>query len=203
MQRVLRIDRNVTRRDQSVMRTNKINIVCILVIFIVYAMYFFPQNTVKAAEAPTEGSSHDLPDSGSSSSSSNANAGTGTGNTPITIRIENDDDDEDDDDDVSDDEEDIQDTEYYYDEEYDIDEPEPQQPQPQEPQQPQTPTDGSGGNGGGHSLDSTPKTADGDIDPRFVFCLALFLVGLGTVVYSRQKRLTYVVGRHSRDDELD
>ena len=186
-----------------IMRTSKIITAVFLVIFIVYAMCFSPGGALRAeaAEAPTEGTSHDLPDTGGSSSSSTTSGTSGGTSTPVTIRIEDDDDDDDDDDDGDyDDTDSIRDTEYYYDEEYDINEPEPEQPQPE---QPQTPTNGSGGNGGGHSLDSTPKTADGDIDPRFVFCLALFLVGLGTVIYSRQKRLTYVVGKHSRDDELD
>ncbi len=55
-----------------------------------------------------------------------------------------------------------------------------------------------------HSLDSTPKTADGDIDPRFVLCLAIFLGGMAVLFFSRLKRYEYVATRHAlRDDELD
>ena len=182
------------------MRTSRVFIINFIIISIMLFSCFSFSDVAYASEAPTEGTAHDLPDSGSSSSSSTSTNGNGSGT--ITIQIEDDDDDDDDDDDTDSTYSDL-DEEFYYDEEYEIGEPTPPQEEPQPEPEPQTPTNGSGGNGNQHSLDSTPKTADGDIDPRFVFCLALFLVGLGTVLYSRQKRLSYLVGKHSRDDELD
>ena len=65
--------------------------------------------------------------------------------------------------------------------------------------------DGSGGSGsgggstsggpsgsGGHNKDATPKTADGDIDPRFMFSLALLLAGGAFIVGSRRRKIDYI-----------
>lgn len=53
--------------------------------------------------------------------------------------------------------------------------------------------------------DATPKTADGDIDPKFVFCVALFLAGLAGLIFVRQRSLVGAAVRHSVADsgELD
>lgn len=53
--------------------------------------------------------------------------------------------------------------------------------------------------------DATPKTADGDIDPKFVFCVALFLAGLAGLIFVRQKNFVQLAGRQSVVDggELD
>ena len=102
--------------------------------------------------------------------------------------------------------EDDEDEEWYYDEEYDVpDDAVAQQPVPQ----PVAPVNGSGavpyGAVASHTLDATPKTADGDIDPRFVFCAALFLGGLTVLFFSHRKTYAYVVRKNPiRDeDELD
>lgn len=58
---------------------------------------------------------------------------------------------------------------------------------------------GSGsGSGGGHSLDKTPSTADGDLDPRFALCLAIFLAGVGMLIYSRQSKMQFLADRSKR-----
>ena len=53
--------------------------------------------------------------------------------------------------------------------------------------------------------DATPKTADGDIDPKFVFCLALFLIGLAGLIFVRQRSIVQTATSHSVADngELD
>ncbi|MBR1634493.1 MAG: leucine-rich repeat domain-containing protein [Lachnospiraceae bacterium] len=53
--------------------------------------------------------------------------------------------------------------------------------------------------------DATPKTADGDIDPKFVFCLALFLVGLAGLIFVRQRSMVQIAASRSVADngELD
>ncbi|MBR1634492.1 MAG: hypothetical protein IJ682_05450, partial [Lachnospiraceae bacterium] len=63
---------------------------------------------------------------------------------------------------------------------------------------------GAGYAAANHSLDSTPKTADGDIDPKFVFCVALFLVGLAGLIFARRRSLIHGVNRDAEEnDELD
>ena len=66
-------------------------------------------------------------------------------------------------------------------------------------------TSSSAGNTVKRSLDTTPKTADGDIDPKFVFCAALFLIGLAGLLFVRQKGLVQLASRRSVADsgELD
>ncbi|MCR5099198.1 MAG: leucine-rich repeat domain-containing protein [Lachnospiraceae bacterium] len=60
---------------------------------------------------------------------------------------------------------------------------------------------GSGGGGstsggpsgsGGHNKDATPKTADGDVDPRFMFSLALLLAGGAFIIFSERRRIEYI-----------
>ena len=42
----------------------------------------------------------------------------------------------------------------------------------------------------GHSQDATPKTADG-FDTRYLLCLAIFLLGLGFILFSKQKNIAF------------
>ena len=71
------------------------------------------------------------------------------------------------------------------------------------------PTDGSAGSANGtHTLDSTPKTADGDIDPRFIFCAALLCAGVAIILFSyRTSGVRYAVSgirdTAAGDEELD
>ncbi len=60
---------------------------------------------------------------------------------------------------------------------------------------------GSGGGGstsggpsgsGGHNKDATPKTADGDLDPRFMFSMALLLAGGAFIIFSERRRIEYI-----------
>ena len=53
-------------------------------------------------------------------------------------------------------------------------------------------TSGGPSGSGGHNKDATPKTADGDIDPRFMFSLALLLAGGAFVISSERKRIEYI-----------
>lgn len=57
---------------------------------------------------------------------------------------------------------------------------------------------GSGSAGGGHSLDQTPTTADGDLDPRLALCMAIFLAGVGVLIYSRQTKMQFLANRNKR-----
>jgi len=57
---------------------------------------------------------------------------------------------------------------------------------------------GTGSTGSSHTLDSTPSTADGDLDPRFALCIAIFLTGIGMLVYSRHTKLQ-VLANHKKD----
>lgn len=50
----------------------------------------------------------------------------------------------------------------------------------------------------GHTQDSTPKTADG-FDNRYLLCLAIFLLGAGAILFSRQKKLEAIL--ESQRDE--
>ncbi len=53
-------------------------------------------------------------------------------------------------------------------------------------------TSGGPSGSGGHNKDTTPKTADGDIDPRFMFSLALLLAGGAFIAVSRRKKYDYI-----------
>ena len=120
--------------------------------------------------------------------------------------------DEDDDDDEDEEAADTEDDLRNQDEEFDVDDDE------EEPEEPadtgeqlndvqELPTDGSGYSSVNHSLDTTPKTADGDIDPRLVFCIALFMIGLAGVLYARARGSVVKISRQHRDaednDDLD
>lgn len=48
----------------------------------------------------------------------------------------------------------------------------------------------------GHSQDATPKTADG-FDNRYLLCLAIFLLGVGVILVSKQRNIAFA----SEDDE--
>ncbi len=75
---------------------------------------------------------------------------------------------------------------------------------------------GNGGSGGGRSgnggstnggrsgrssggKDATPKTADGDFDPRFALCLSLLMGGAGIIVLSRKRQMELVSERRPRN----
>ncbi|WP_033152377.1 hypothetical protein [Pseudobutyrivibrio ruminis] len=51
----------------------------------------------------------------------------------------------------------------------------------------------------GHTKDTTPTTADG-FDSRYLLCLAIFLLGAGTILFSKQKKLEAILAGE-RDDE--
>lgn len=51
----------------------------------------------------------------------------------------------------------------------------------------------------GHTKDTTPTTADG-FDSRYLLCLAIFLLGAGTILFSNQKKLEAILAG-DRDDE--
>lgn len=61
---------------------------------------------------------------------------------------------------------------------------------------------GSSGRSGGHTQDATPKTADGDIDPRLILCFATLAAGIGILLYSRSKSKVIVAAEksHGLDD---
>ncbi len=54
---------------------------------------------------------------------------------------------------------------------------------------------------GTHQKDATPTTADGDIDPRFILCAAIFAGGIAILVNGRRKKAIYTSIRH--EDDLD
>lgn len=56
----------------------------------------------------------------------------------------------------------------------------------------------NGSTGSTHAKDSTPQTADGDIDPRFWLCLALFLGGGGMILMGRKSKMEYIAGNRKR-----
>lgn len=58
-----------------------------------------------------------------------------------------------------------------------------------------------GGGGGTHTPDSTPKTADGDIDPRLVIAIAVFAAGLALIIVGRRKKS--VIVKQKREQRLD
>ena len=74
------------------------------------------------------------------------------------------------------------------------------------PVTPVNPSNNNNTNGGGstapHTADNTPKTADGDLDPRFVIALAVFAAGLATIILSRRQRAVLVqkAGNSRLDD---
>ena len=51
---------------------------------------------------------------------------------------------------------------------------------------------GTGSTGSSHTKDATPGTADGDIDPRYFLCIAVFLGGAGCIVYARHRKTKYI-----------
>ena len=53
-------------------------------------------------------------------------------------------------------------------------------------------TSGGASGNGGHVKDATPKTADGDIDPRYFLSLGLLLVGVAAILYSKKQKINYV-----------
>ncbi|SDB28144.1 hypothetical protein SAMN02910298_01356 [Pseudobutyrivibrio sp. YE44] len=44
----------------------------------------------------------------------------------------------------------------------------------------------------GHTKDTTPKTADG-FDPRYLLCMAIFLMGAGAIMMSKQRKLEAIL----------
>lgn len=60
----------------------------------------------------------------------------------------------------------------------------------------------STGKTGGHTQDTTPKTADGDIDPLLVLCLAVLAAGAGILIYTRFRKKVIVASedKHGLDD---
>ena len=60
-----------------------------------------------------------------------------------------------------------------------------------------TKTGGSSGNGG-HVKDSTPKTADGDIDPRYFLSFSFLLVGIAAILYSKRQKTQMIAERRNR-----
>ena len=51
---------------------------------------------------------------------------------------------------------------------------------------------GTGATGSSHTKDATPGTADGDIDPRYFLCIAVFLGGAGCIVFARTRKTKYI-----------
>ena len=51
----------------------------------------------------------------------------------------------------------------------------------------------------GHTKDTTPKTADG-FDNRYLLCLAIFLLGAGSILFSRQKKLEAILAGERDED---
>ena len=50
---------------------------------------------------------------------------------------------------------------------------------------------GTGSTGANHAKDATPGTADG-VDPVYFLCIAVFLGGVGTLVYTRVRKARYI-----------
>lgn len=53
-------------------------------------------------------------------------------------------------------------------------------------------TSGGASGNGGHVKDATPKTADGDVDPRYFLSLGFLLVGIAAILYSKKQKINYV-----------
>lgn len=53
-------------------------------------------------------------------------------------------------------------------------------------------TSASAATGTTHDKDATPTTADGDIDPRYILVLAVFLAGIGMIIYGQQGKYKYM-----------
>lgn len=51
-----------------------------------------------------------------------------------------------------------------------------------------------------HTKDATPATADGDIDPRIILCVAVAALGIAVIVSSNRRKITYI---HSRKDNIE
>ena len=60
-----------------------------------------------------------------------------------------------------------------------------------------TKSGGSSGSGG-HVKDSTPKTADGDLDPRYFLSLSFLLVGVAAILYSKRQKMQMIADRRNR-----
>lgn len=73
---------------------------------------------------------------------------------------------------------------------------------PVTPVNPSNNNNANGGNTAPHTADNTPKTADGDLDPRFVIALAVFAGGLAMIILSRRQRAVIVqrAGNSKLDD---
>lgn len=56
---------------------------------------------------------------------------------------------------------------------------------------------GSSGNGG-HVKDATPKTADGDLDPRYFLSFSFLLVGVAAILYSKRQKMQMIADRRNR-----
>ncbi|MBE5910857.1 hypothetical protein [Pseudobutyrivibrio sp.] len=51
---------------------------------------------------------------------------------------------------------------------------------------------------GEHTMDSTPKTADG-FDNRYILCIAIFLLGAGAIMMGRQRKLEEILASQRED----
>ena len=60
-----------------------------------------------------------------------------------------------------------------------------------------TTTKTSTGTGTSHTKDSTPKTADFSIDPRYFLALGVMLAGIAIVINGREKQINYVNKRRN------
>lgn len=63
------------------------------------------------------------------------------------------------------------------------------------------PSSNTGSTGNTHTTDNTPKTADGDLDPRFAIALAIFAGGLAMIILSRRQRA--VIVKNASNSGLD
>ncbi|MCR5641161.1 MAG: leucine-rich repeat domain-containing protein [Lachnospiraceae bacterium] len=52
--------------------------------------------------------------------------------------------------------------------------------------------------GATHTKDATPKTADGDIDPRYFLAMGMMLVGIAVLINGRGKQISYVNKRRNQ-----
>ncbi len=54
---------------------------------------------------------------------------------------------------------------------------------------------------GTHAKDNTPSTADGDIDPRIVLCVAVAALGIAIIVSSNRRKISYINHKKDRTEE--
>ena len=59
-------------------------------------------------------------------------------------------------------------------------------------------TSGGSSGSGGHVKDSTPKTADGDLDPRYFLSLSFLLMGVAAILYSKRRKTQMITDRRNR-----